>query len=510
MLYKLQKVEVNTKYYINTNKTVLYTYNVDKNHITMTYSSDFAASKMLVIEVKKDEEVKKSETIENILKSDNDFITTVIVIASTTKNTGFFTETNEDTGITTNYLNVYLNSVTFKEAKNNNKFNLKNNTIFELIEKECPSINYLINNIFYYEKDIVKLNFLNWLNVIGFKDTKQDVLFLFQGKSIEKDGQGAGKGVLRDLLSKMFSGLICSVSNESYCDKFNSELLNKKVVFFDEVDFKRLKYEKLKDVTGNSKLRIESKGKDAIVVDNVSSWLLFKNPPELYGKINSNDRRTFIINSNSEINNSLIELVIKPFYGGDYKSYENKLFSEVNNFIHILSLLPGKVKTPLELQTQGHYDYFNVKKTLVDIQDIKDIFNTNSKKTIFLEFLNELQLLGDIQKGSYINLKYFLERDFYYQNVFEKIFEICQEHKIANIKFNDSCRNIVKNIKDYLCDNGYEIYEIDTKLNINGSVKKLQKKGCVRLKTYTKEDQKNINQKLKMMILENMETQRQE
>ena len=239
MIYKLQNPDEGIKYYINTNKTVLYIYNESLNEITMKYSNNFAAEKLEVIEVdvKNDTKKLKSENLKTILQSDSDFITTVLVVASTTKNAGFYSEKCQKSGITTDFLNVYLNSVIFKEAKTKNKYDLKNQSIFELLEKECPAINHLINNLFFYEKDIVKLNFLNWLNVVGFKDKKQDILFLFQGKSIEKDGQGAGKGVLRDMLEVMFSGLVCSVSNEDYDDKFNSSLLNKKLVFFVEIDY---------------------------------------------------------------------------------------------------------------------------------------------------------------------------------------------------------------------------------------------------------------------------------
>ena len=179
----------------------------------------------------------------------------------------------------------------FLKASEHNHYNIKEEkNIIDLLKSETPSIYALLHNLFHNEKDEVILNFMRYLNKIAFQDNRQDIMFLFMGTAENKQGQGAGKGVLRDLLGILFSDLIVSVSNETYADKFNSELLNKKVVIFDEVDLKALKYSKLKDITGSSTIRVENKGKDALTVDNVSSWLLFTNESNLHGKIKKDDR----------------------------------------------------------------------------------------------------------------------------------------------------------------------------------------------------------------------------
>jgi hypothetical protein len=502
-MYKLKNVDINIKYYMNTNNTVLYIYNIKLNKVSMIYSSDFSANKLGIIFENDKKYEEKTEDIKTIIKSENDFIQVVKVIASTTKKQGYFKEYDTTTNIETHYLNVYLNSILFIESKKNNKYKIdNNNSLFSIFEKECNTIYLLLKNLFYKESDLVLSNFLNWLSFSAFNDEKQDVIWLFKGKSEEEQGQGAGKGVLRELLDNMFNGLVCSVSNETYNDSFNSELLNKKIVIFDEVNFKTLKYDKLKDVTGNVKLRIENKGKDSIVVDNVSSWLLFKNLPSLENKIKIDDRRTFIIEPNPK-NGSLKNDIIDKLFSKDFNSFRNKLFSEIDNFIHILGLLPGKPKSPLEIQTQAHFEYFNVKKTLVDIGNIEDIFLNENKKIIFIDFLKELELLGDISKSKYINLKYFLEHNFYYQNIFEVVFEICQSYKIAGIKNNDSERHIIKNIKDILLSKDYELYTINTTFkDFQGNKKQLKRKNCMRKKEIDKVQQKNINEKLKSMIIE--------
>ena len=507
-MYKLKNKDTNIKYYMNTNNSVLYIYNIKKNRIDYIYSNDFSANKLEVIFENDKKFEEKKEDIKSILRSENDFIQVVKVIASTTKEQGYFKEYDTNTNIETHYLNIYLNSILFIESKKNNKYKIDdNNNLFSIFEKECNTIYLLLKNLFYKESDLVLSNFLNWLSYAAFNDNRQDIIFLFKGKSEEEQGQGSGKGVLRELLDNMFNGLVCSVSNETYNDKFNSELLNKKIVIFDEVNFKTLKYDKLKDITGNSKLRVENKGKDAIVVDNVSSWLLFKNLPSLENKIKIDDRRTFIIEPNPK-NGSLKNDIIDKLFSKDFNSFRNKLFSEIDNFIHILGLLPGKPKSPLEIQTQAHFEYFNVKKTLIDIGNIEDIFLNKNKKIIFIDFLKELELLGDISKSKYINIKYFLEHNFYYQNVFEVIFDICQSHKIAGIKNNDSERHIIKNIKDILLSKDYEFYTIETKFNDYYNKKTtLRKKNCIRESITDKMQQKNINNKLKSMVIANQEEQ---
>lgn len=501
-MYKLKNPNENIKYFINTNGSVLYIYNTKVNKVNMVYSNKFGASKIEVIKITKDNTIEKNEDIKTILKDDNDFIEVVEVIASTNQQQGYFKEFDKHTNIETNYLNIYLNSVKFIEARNNNKFKIdKDNSLISILENQTPTILLLLRNLFDNENDMIFINFINYLNVVAFQNNRQDVMWLFKGTNEDEQGQGSGKGVLRDLLNIMFNGLTCSVSNETYNDKFNSELLNKKIVIFDEINFKTLKYDKLKDITGNSTLRIENKGKDAIIVDNVSSWFLFTNGHSLDSKIKIDDRRTFIINPTPK-NGSLKREIIDKLFHKDYKSFENKLFSEIENFIHILALVPGKVKTPLEIQSKAHQSYFNVKKTLVDIGNIIDVFSNEEKKNIFIDFMRELYLVGDIEKSRYINLSYFLKNKFYYQNIFEVVFEISQEHKICNVKPSDKQKSTIKVIKDMLQHKEYELYSINTSIKVNDMRQSLKMRNCLRPKSFTKKDQNNINAKLKSIIIE--------
>ena len=501
----LQTPNDNIKYFLNPNSSILYTYNIEQHKVHFIYSNDFKANSLPVIEKTKTNDIRKNMNIQEIIREDNNFIDVVKVIASTTEAEGNFSDLDEDTGIATNYLNIYLNARTFQDAAANNNYSITcEENLIELLEDETPTIYKLIKNLFHNESDEVIINFLNYLNVVSFTDNKQDVMYLFKGTSEDKQGQGSGKGVFRDLLSKMFSGLVCSVSNESYKNDFNSELLNKKIVIFDELDFKSLKYEKLKDITGNNTLRIENKGKDAIIVKNVSSWLLFTNFSNMLAKILADDRRTIIIHPNPT-NGSLKKEVIDSLYGGDYNHFEYCLFSEIENFIHIISLSTGKVRTPLELRTEAHKNYFAANNyNLTDIKKFNDIFLKKNSKRKFIEFLEELKTLNDISEKKFERMKYYLNTGFYYQDIFQEVFSICQEHQVGDIKIRDKSRVAIKALKDELIKQDHEEFNLDTSFTYKTVKRRVKHNGCIRVKDTTKETQKEINKQIKSFYIQNI------
>ena len=499
----LQNPDENIQYFLNENSTILYIYNKEQEKINQIYSSEFKAHSLEVVEIKRKNEVRKMMNLQEIINEENDFITTAKVIASTTKAGGNFSEVDEETKITTRYLNVYLNAKSFQEASAHNYYSITcEENLIELLENKTPTIHMLLRNLFHNESDEVIINFLNYLNVISFTDNKQDIIWLFKGTSEEKQGQGAGKGVFRELLSKMFSGLVCSVSNDSYNEKFNAELLNKKVVIYDEANLKALKYEKLKDITGNKTIRIENKGKDAIIVKNVSSWIIFTNQWDLRNKIMANDRRTFIIHSNPE-NGSLKKEVIDRYYDKDYAYFEHCLFSEIEYFIHIISLASGRVKTPLELRTNAHKAYFSADNyRLNDIKKFKDIFLNKNSKRKFIEFLEELRTFGNINETLYEKLVYALNAEFYFQETFEEVFRICQNYRIGNVKQYDKSRVVIKILKDELIKQEYETFNLDTSFIYQKVKRRIKHNGCIRPKDTTKEQQKEINKKMKSFFIQ--------
>ncbi|KIM09938.1 MAG: hypothetical protein KU29_01420 [Sulfurovum sp. FS06-10] len=182
-----------------------------------------------------DKNIKKEVDLKEIIENENDFIKSCQVISSTLKPRGYFEE-KDDFNIKYNFLNEFLGSETFLNSKNKNKYNDEN--IIDLLEKETPLIFKLLKNLFYNENNNIIINFINWLNVVGFQDKNQDIIFNFFGTNEQEQGQGRGKGILIKLLNKIFFGLVVSVSNTTYMNNFNSNLMNKKIVVFDEVNYK--------------------------------------------------------------------------------------------------------------------------------------------------------------------------------------------------------------------------------------------------------------------------------
>jgi len=457
-MYKLINKKNYVSYFVNSNTTILYIYDKQKKEIIEYYRDKWTSMKLEVIECIKQNETKKEVDLKTIIESENDFIEICQIISSTTEKVGYFQKV-DNFGIKTNYLNIFLGSETFRTSLNNNKF--KNKKTIELLKKETPTINLLLRNLFYKEKDDILLNFLNWLNVVSFQNKNQNIIWSFIGTNEENQGQGAGKGILIQLLSKMFKGLVCSVSNTSYLNNFNSILMNKKIVVFDEVNYKSLKYEKIKDITGNNSITIEYKGKEPIIVDNVSSWLFFSNEYDLCNKITIEDRRTFIIRPNP-VNGSLEQLIKTNFI--DFDSFLNKLYSEIDNFIHIISYIGQnrkiKVLTPLELSSNGHRTYFKeqMKVSVNDLDKLYRIFTNKQFKTKLLSILEEIKQLETIYIENIEIIKNMLEIDCINYKTFEKLF-----YTLKNMEYIKSSLKINKEweiFKENLLKNGFIIQNI--------------------------------------------------
>lgn len=456
-MYKLINKNVNQEYYVNTNNTILYLYDKNLREINRIFRDKWNSMTLLVEEEKKGDKSKIEENFKNIIEEKNDFIKTVQVISSTLETTGYFEKT-DNFGIKYQYLNEFLGSENFIKSKKMNKY--KGRNVIDLLEKETPTINLLLRNLFHKERDEVLINFINWLNVVGFKDTNQNIIFCFFGTTQELQGQGAGKGVLVEFLKKMFSGLVCTISNKNYMNNFNSNMMNKKIVLFEEVDFKTLKYETIKEITGSSTFRVEFKGKEPIETQNVSSWLMFSNDHDLHDKIGVEDRRIFLIRPTPE-NGSLLRKVNSLF--GDFKSFENKLYSEMENFIHIISSVPGRVKTPNELTTQGHIDYFkskrkvsiteinNIHKVLTNLEFKKKLYDIlDNIKTLDPEYSTNIEECKNIIDLGVINYKTFCRLFDYLQN-----FDYINSNKKLNVEW--------ENCKEFLENNGYIVIKVDSK-----------------------------------------------
>ena len=473
-------------YYINTSKNIIFSHSLLANKIKRKYKSDWGATDMEVDKINKKGDINTLiMNWEDITKEENSIFPVVKPIASTQKPAGFFSEIDDTIGLRQNYLNEYLNSEVFIEAKIHAQLGI--NPI-DLLNTTCPNISILLRNLFHNEKDIILQNFLNWLAVIAYGNKRQDVFWLFKGKSDEEQGQGAGKGVFSSLMSELLSGLVVSVNNISYKNTFNSQLLNMKLIIFDEVNFKSLNYEVVKDMTGSDSISIMFKGKEAMITDNVASWLFFTNEYDLLLKITIDDRRCFLIHPNS-INDSLSKLI------PDMEKFIQDIKSELPNLINVLAHCDLKVKKPNELRTQAHTDYFNNLDTaeLNDIQSISKFFTNKNDRASYFDFLNQLEKLDSLL--DFKSQKYFIENKFSFYQAFKDIYKVCFEHKIAGISNKTTPQKAWKQLREVLLKLDYEDYSINTRRTVD-KVKTRIKENCIRLKSIEPKEQKKITNQI--------------
>lgn len=367
-----QKTHGGVDYFVNGNKTHLFSHNKVLKQLEKIQEGEWNSSKFTcdIQIIDKDEVIEstKKYSVRELISEDVDFIRFVIPVSSTTKPTAFFTETSGISKIEKDYFNEFFRAPEFLQAKQNNRY-ADCNDIIKLLKTETPTFNVLIKNLFFNEHDLVILNFINWLSNAAYQDKHQSEFFCFIGKNEEDQGQGAGKGVLQGFLSELLSGLVTKEKSETFQKEFNPHLENKKIVVFDEVNFKTLNYNKLKDITGSDLLSVEAKGKSAYEARNVSSWFLFSNESDLKNKITYADRRAFIIRPNP-INNSLRGIVEKKF--GDHTNFKTKLHADIPNLIHILGrCVNNRVIDPVNLITNAKMDYFK-ERSAISIENVND------------------------------------------------------------------------------------------------------------------------------------------
>lgn len=469
------------EYYVNTINTIAFAYNISAKKITRIYKSDWASIKMDVIKEDKKGEVKSQDMDwDSIIKEDNDIFTVIKPIASTMKPAGYFREFVPTIGVYQQYLNEYLNGEAFTNAKAQQLLDI--NPI-EILETECPNITILLRNLFFNESNEILQNFLNWLANIAYKDDRQDIFWLFKGTDEDNQGQGAGKGVFRDLMRDLFSGLVVSVNNQSYKNNFNSPLMNMKLVIFDEVNFKSLSYEIVKDMTGSTILPIENKGKEIIMTDNVASWLFFTNEYDLLKKIIATDRRCFLIHPNP-INDSLSKIV------PNIEVFVKEIRNELQNFIKVLAHCELNVIRPDQLRTAAHKEYFTNQQysQIADIKAISKFFTNLHDRESYFDFLKQLEKIdGNVD---YSMQRFFIENEFIYYAPFLEIFDVCRTHKIASIN-NCSSQKAWKELREDLHKAKYEDYLLDKKSTINGQRIRI-KENCMRSQNTDKSRQKKI------------------
>lgn len=491
------------EFYLNQTNTILYSHNPKTNVVAKSYKDEFDLPKHPVIieKIKNgDIVVEKDElTFLEIIKEKNDIVRNVKPTCKTLEPAGFYTEQNAQ-HMKIPCFNEYTNSVPFIKAlkkleKIKSTLPEREEDLVEYIYKQfwetCPNVSFLIHNLFWQEPKNVIVNFLSFLSVIGYKDHHQDIFYLFKGQSEDKQGQGAGKGITQQFLTELFSGLVIGVNNSTYNATFNSRLQNMKVVIFDEVNFKKMNYEVVKNITGNESLPIEFKGKEAMETKNVSSWLFFTNEYDLLNKLNQYDRRCILIEPNP-INNSLESRVIGELKS-DMFAFKSQLINEIPAFIEVLSLANViKPKKPQELKSNSHIRYYTEQnKVGIANLDFYKIFTNKEHAKKFINFYRELPTNESVLNSfdfNYQDMEFFIENKTIFYTMFIEIYNICKQHEIGNVK--SSTSKTWEALKERLISQfDYEPYTYEIKPNKANKLSKKFSKSGLQDKEFVKANQ---------------------
>lgn len=286
-------------------------------------------------------------------------------------------------------INTYFISEIEDEAQSKKNVNgLELETAINYLDKNCPNISVIINNLF--QKPEEKKYIINWLAYIAQTKNKT------RNSIVIKGVQGSGKNVFFEkIITPFFSKSHCVVVSNEIFNRFNSLLENKTFIAFNEIkpDFKEGSkvYEILKEVIADDTLTIETKFQNSRKIKNVSNCIFFSNH-SIPIVIDMSDRRYSIINCM----NSLTE---KYSFEDLAKIIEIGIPNEIVNFW--TTILSIKFNGALALSVLQNEQKEIIQKSTTEIVDVFAHYIYKKDFDNFFEFLeNETNTL-DIE--IYIN-----------------------------------------------------------------------------------------------------------
>jgi len=166
----------------------------------------------------------------------------------------------------------------------------------EITPKEMPEkFKKLMKSLFKTDKDIEYV--CHWMNFM-LTGRAETILFLY-------GPQGNGKGTFAEICRLLVGDSNFNrVGTDFWENKFNGELLYRRLAFFDEGEITRDSVNKVRSIT-NSSINIEVKGKTPITMKNHCSYIWTSNEDRIH-YVRSEDRRYSVPNLNEkDLNESL-------------------------------------------------------------------------------------------------------------------------------------------------------------------------------------------------------------
>lgn len=188
-----------------------------------------------------------------------------------------------------------FDEVVFKPSGNTkeNQYNFFKGWKYDCIEstKHHNYLNHIFNNICSKDSDLYEY-ILDWMaHIIQKPENKVDKALVLRGS------QGTGKGVFIEEFGKLLDNTYHHLTNMGpLVGRFNSELVNRLLVFADEITWggKRSEGSRLKTFISENKQNIEFKGKDVVPMTNFARLVIASNHDWVV-PVEGGDRRYVII-----------------------------------------------------------------------------------------------------------------------------------------------------------------------------------------------------------------------
>ncbi len=227
--------------------------------------------------------------------------------------TGIIKEVCDDIIVTKDnntFLNVYKVSPVMKAAKSMAPIKFKFG-VFKYLEDNCPhiwdfltvflardddeeNIPYILNHLSYFLQNLGKGCVMVHYYLVGAEGTGKSMFVSKILFPLFNDGLNGSMGDAPDVVTM----------EKGELERFNERIVNKYVVFFDEIKGDKEIIRKIKNMVANETIPVEGKNRKAYSVKNNALYVFSKNDMHRDGILDSGDNRRFTIcYNNTSLNN---------------------------------------------------------------------------------------------------------------------------------------------------------------------------------------------------------------